>query len=255
MKHYTRMVAVVAVSVLLVTIQVYGEDYFSGFFKTGPQSEYLARSGATFSKDPIWVNIVEADYKGFYLGVWNSTGLSEHRYGGTYADEYDLYGGWTHKFGPVALDLSATYFALTELDQSDDDMWITEQEISLYKFPFVQPYIRSRYFGSVGGDCWRTGWFVFGGVRKSIILIEQIDPNKRPVRLNLDFSTAYSTGAIRHFNGFVYGRGTLCLEIPLSKRVTLIPNMIYQVAAPGEREEGPAPHNKFVYGISVKFTF
>jgi hypothetical protein len=38
-------------------------------------SEYLARIGVTRSKSPISVNIVEADYKGFYAGIWNATSL------------------------------------------------------------------------------------------------------------------------------------------------------------------------------------
>ncbi len=193
---------------------------FSGFASTGVESQYLGRIGAVFSDKPISVNIIEVDYKDFYLGAWNATGLSAREYGKTYADEWDLYGGWAHNFGPVKLDLSASYFALAELGQSADDMWITEQEISFPKFPFVQPYVRSRYFGSVA-DAWKPGWFVFGGVRKSIDLGN--GAAKRPYMLNLDLSTAYSAGALHDFSGFVYGRLSASLDVPLSKRLTLSP--------------------------------
>lgn len=84
---------------------------------TGVQSEYLGRIGPIFSKSPISVNFVEADYKGFYGGIWNSTSLGGRQYSTTYGDEWDVYGGWAHEFGPFKLDLSASYFTLAQLDK------------------------------------------------------------------------------------------------------------------------------------------
>ncbi len=226
----------------------------SGFVSTGVESKYIGRIGAIFSDKPISVNIVEIDYKDFYLGTWNATGLTPRTYGTTYADEWDAYGGWAHDFGPVKVDLSGSYFGLAQLDQSKDDMWIAEQEVSFPKFPFVQPYVRSRYFGSVA-DAWKPGWFVFGGVRKSIELGH--GAAKRPYMINLDLSTAYSFGALHDYHGFVYGRLGASLDIPLSKRFTFNPNMVYQVPVPGERSDpnGFTDRNEFVFGATLKWIF
>lgn len=221
---------------------------------TGIQSEYLARIGVILSTSPVSINFVEADYKDFYGGVWNATSLGGRRYGTTYADEWDVYGGWAHSFGPIKLDLSGAYFALAQLDKMSDDMWIAEQELSVPKMPFIQPYIRSRYFGSVD-SYWKPGWFVFGGLRKSITFGHSA--SKRPFSLNLDASTAYSAGALHDFSGFVYARFSTSLDIPLSKHTTLSPNLIYQVAAPGQRSDpnGFTDGNKLVYGLSLKWIF
>ena len=221
---------------------------------TSVQSEYLGRIGPIFSEDPISVNFVEVGYKGFYGGIWNSTSLGGSKYGTTYGDEWDVYGGWAHKFGPFKLDLSASYFTLAQLNKISDDMWIAEQELSIPGMPFVQPYIRARYFGSVD-DYWRSGWFVFGGLRKSVPFGHSFA--SRPFSLNIDVSTAYAAGGIRDFTGFVKGRLTTSLDIPLSKRVTLSPNLIYQVAAPGQRNDpnGFVKGNDLVYGLSLKWIF
>jgi hypothetical protein len=132
----------------------------------------------------------------------------------------------------VKLDLSGSYFALYKLGNAGDDMWITDQEISLPKFPFVQPYLHSRYFGSVVDEYWKPGWFVFAGLRKSVPFGH--GPGKRPFSLNLDASTAYDFDALHDFRGFVYYRFTAGLDIPLSKRATISPALIYQISAPGE---------------------
>lgn len=229
-------------------------NQLSGFVNTGVQSQYLSRSGKIFSKSPILVNIAEGDYKDFYLGTWNATSLGGRQYGSTYGDEWDAYGGWARRFGPIKLDLSATYFTLSELDKMSDDLWMTEQEISCPTVPFVQPYVRSRYFGSVGDD-WKPGWFVFGGLRKCISFGH--GAANRQFSLNFDVSTAYAAGALRDYTGFVYSRFSTCLDIPLSKSMTFGPNLIYQVAAPGQRSNpnGFTDGNKFIYGANFKWTF
>ncbi len=221
---------------------------------TGVSSEYLAQIGATLSKSPISVNIIEADYKNFYLGIWNATSLGGRKYGSTYGDEWDLYGGWSHMFGPMKLDLSGSYFALYELDKTRDDMWITDQILSLPKMPFVEPYIKSRYFGSVG-SFWKPGWFGFIGLRKSIPFGHGLAG--RPYTLNIDASTAYDFGALTDYKGFVYYRFTTGLDIPLSKRATLAPYLLYQLSAPGEKfnPKGFTHGDKFVYGVTLKWVF
>jgi len=242
---------------LVGILQVFGQDLtneVTGFAKTGVQSEYLAKTGKIFSKSPISVNIVEADYKDFYGGIWSVTSLGGRQYGTTYGDEWDTYGGWSHVFGPIKLDISGTYMALAQLDKMRDDIWLAEQELSVPKMSFVQPYIRSRYYGSVD-NYWKPGWFVFGGLRKSISFGQSFAD--RPFSLNFDASTAYSAGALHNFNGFVYGRLSACLDIPLSKRLTLSPNLIYQAAAPGQRNnpDGFTDGNKFIYGFMMKLVF
>ena len=249
-----KLLLVTVFGLCLITAAHAADQKVTWITSTGVQSEYLAKIGVILSDSPVSISFVEANYKDFYGGLWNATTLGGDEYGTTYGDEWDIYGGWAHTFGPVKLNLSAAYFAMTELDETSDDMWVTDQELSLPKMPFVQPYIASRYFGSVGSS-WREGWFVFGGLRKSITLGQWTA--KRPVALNLEASTAYSAGALRDFTGFVYGRFTTSLDIPLSKSVTLSPNLVYQIPASGQRNNpnGFTDRNKFVFGGKITWIF
>ena len=222
-----------------------GEDQLTGSVKTGVTSEYIGRVGSIFNNHPIMVNELTLVYGDWYAGVWNSDGLYSHKYGTTYADEFDFYLGWAHTFNWIKVDVSSTYYTLANLSKSNDDMWVIEPEVSLPKFPFVQPYVRARYFGTVGLGSPKGGMFYFAGLRKSISL------------LNLDLSTAYAGGALHDSTGFVYGRLTASVDIPVAKQWTLRPSVIYQVAAPGQRSNpnGFTDGNKFVYGVSVGYSF
>jgi hypothetical protein len=217
-------------------------------------SEYIGQSGVVFSRSPIAVNTVEADCKDFYAEIWSVTGLGGRQYGTTYGDEWDLWVGWSHTFGNVKITASCAYFALAQLDKVNDDMWIAEQEISLPKSPYVQPYLHSRYYGSVD-DAWKPGWLLYGGLRKSIEFGHSF--SDRPYSLNLDASTAYNINALHDFSGFIYGGITVSLDIPLSKHATLSPCLIYQKAVPGEEADpnGFMTNDNLVCGLTFKWTF
>ena len=218
---------------------------------TSVMSEYLGSIGSVFYKSPISINEVDIGYKDWYGGIWSATGLGGTKYGQTYGDEFDFYAGWAHTFDWVKVDLSSTYYAIASLDKMNNDLWVIEPEVSLPKCPFVQPYVRGRYFGQVGAQSPKPGFFWFGGLRKQITLGKAI--GERSYLLNLQLSTAYAAGALHNSTGFVYGRLTTSLDIPLSKHVTLSPTIIYQIAAPGQASdpEGFTDGNKLVYGVSL----
>ena len=219
--------------------------------KTGFRSKYLGSSGGIAYKWPIYVNEIIIGYKDWYGGIWNSTGLGNTKYGQTYGDEFDFYGGWAHTYDRIKLDISATYWAIATLDETGDDLWVFEPEISFPKCPFAQPYIRGRYYGRVGSQSAKPGFFWFAGLRKGMLLGK--GAADRSNVLNLQASTAYAAGALRDSTGFLYGRLTISLDAPLSKHWTLNPTIIYQVAAPGQLSDtnGFVKGNQFVYSISL----
>ncbi len=224
-------------------------------FKTGIASEYLGAIGPVFYKQPVAVSEMSVGYGDWYVGVWNSTGLGGTAYGKTYGDEFDLYAGWAHRFGPVKVDVSSSYYAVASLDTMKDDVWVVESILSVPTFPFVEPYIHVRYFGQVGSESPQTGFFWFAGIRKYVSLCDGFAD--RPVTLMLQASTAYAAGALKDSTGFVYGRLTSALDIPLSKKWTMSPEVVYQIAAPGQRSDpfGFTDGNKLVFKLSVRCNF
>jgi hypothetical protein len=226
-----------------------------GIAKTGMQSQYLGRIGSVIDDSPSSVTEMTLGYGDMYGGVWNAKSFSHKPYGENYGDEIDLYGGWARTFGPIKLDVMATYYYIAQFDHLNDDMWAIEYEIAFHNISFVQPYIRARYFGEVGDSSPHGGMFYFMGLRKNISL----GTNKvaRLYKLNLDASTAYADGAFRKNTGFVYGRLTTSVDIPLWKRWTLSPSFIYQVATPDQRNDphGFTDGNKIVVGATLAYSF
>ncbi len=231
---------------LCLFIRVTAQSYST---QVGVMSEYLGSVGATFYDGPILVSQFDVGYKSWYFGILVNTGLSGTPYGKTYGDDWNGYFGWVHEFGPIKADISASYYGIAELGTMKDDIWVAEVELSAPKCPFVQPYIRGRYFGEVGPDSPESGPFMYAGVRKSIAF--------ERCTLNLQLSTAYAGGAFGGATGFVYGRLTTSLDIPLSKRFTLTPSVIYQIATPDSDRDpkGFAHGSKFVFGGKIKMEF
>jgi hypothetical protein len=223
--------------------------------QTGVMSQYLGLIGPIFYNSPVAVSEITVGYLDWYGGVWNSTGLGGDRYGQTYGDEFDIYGGWAHTFGWIRCDLSGSYYTISRLDRMGGDLWVVEPEVSFPKFPYVQPYFRCRYFGRVGSQSPELSTFWFAGVRKEIVLGN--GTAGRSYVLNLQASTVYAEGEPTRRTGFVYGRLTTSLDVPLSKHWTLNPSVIYQVPAPGQRSDpkGYTDGNELVYGASLKCKF
>lgn len=243
----------------MVIVTVYScvaaEQSVWGTAKTGIVSQYLGRIGSVFDESPSSVTEVTMGYKDFYAGVWSATTISDEKYGTTYGDEVDVYMGWTRAIGPIKLDISSSYYAIAQLDRVRDDLWCIESEITLHQFPFVQPYVRARYMGEVGSQSPQGGMFYFGGLRKTVTLgTNHLD---RSYSLHLEGSTAYAGGALRDVTGFVYGRFTTTLDIPLGKQWTLSPMLIYQVASPEQRSNprGFTDGNKWVAGLTLAYNF
>lgn len=240
----------------MVTIRSYAaQPEISYTFKTGLATEYLGSVGAVFYEDPISVNELSVGYGNWYGGFWSSTGLGGTKYGETFGDEIDFYAGWAHTFGWVKVDLMSSYYAIASLDRTNDDLFALEAEISLPKFPFVEPYVRVRYLGDVGALSPKPGFFLFGGVRKYLTFGQ--GAADRSYGLLFQLSTAYAAGALRDSTGFVYGRFTSALDIPLSKRWTLTPSFLFQAVTPGQRNDpyGFTHSNETVFRIDLKWNF
>ena len=250
-----KTLLVCMLATLTAATSVRSEDKLSGSFKIGIASQYLARVGTVLDTNPIMIGELSLGYGDWYGGVWSSTDLSgHHKYGSIYGDEIDVYLGWAHTFDWIKIDLSTTYYALAKLDHQSDDMWVFEPEVSFPKFWFVEPYLRARYFGEVGTLSPKGGMFYFAGIRKKVC-VGKI--RSRPCLMNFDVSTAYAGGALKDFTGFVYGRITASVDIPISENWTLSPSIIYQVATPGQRNnpQGFTNGNKLVEGISLSYRF
>lgn len=226
-----------------------------GTIKTSIMSQYLGRVGSIFDDAPSSVTELTLGYKGWYAGIWTATTYSGESYGTTYGDEIDFYAGWAHTFCLAKLDIMYSYYTIADLDQMDDDLWAIESEISFPRFPFVQPYIRSRYFGEVGDTSPKGGMFYFGGLRKTISLSKtRLD---RHNALHLEGSTAYAGGALKDVTGLVYARLATSLDVSLGKRWTLSPSIIFQKALSEHRNnlQSFTDGDKWVFGLTLAYKF
>jgi len=223
--------------------------------KTGVASKYLGQIGAVFYDDPVSVTDVSVGYIDWYAGIWTSTGLGGTKYGETFGDEIDFYAGWAHNFGQVRIDIMSSYYTIANLDRIADDLFALEAEMSLPRFPLLEPYVRVRYLGEVGALSPKSGFFLFGGVRKYLTF--GTGASDRAYGLLLQLSTAYAAGALRDSKGFVYGRFTSALDLPLSKHLTLTPSVIFQVETPGQRNDPNAftRRTETVFRIDLRYNF
>jgi hypothetical protein len=122
--------------------------------------------------------------------------------------------------------------------------------VSWPKVPFVQPYVRCKYYNKVGSKSPVVDTFWFSGITKEVVLGKELAG--RPCVLNLKVSIAYAETV-----GFVFGRLITSLDAPLSKHWTLSPSLIYQVDSPEQWTDpnGYADGNECVYGASLKYEF
>ena len=224
-------------------------------WETQFRSEYLGKIGVVFYDKPIMVNDISLFYKDFYVGMWNSTALGGEPYGSTFGDEFDLYAGWGHTYGWVHLQFSAAYFAIKDLNNLRDDLWIFEPEISFPKVPFVQPYVAVRSFNPITSESPERGWFVWTGLRRD----QQLGFNigSEPAKLSIEWMNAYSDGALHRDPGWVFTRFSAAFKIPVNKHLMITPGILYQLPIGGQ-ENHPRPYtteNEVVGQVSLRWTF
>jgi len=226
-----------------------------GTWDTQFRSEYLGKIGKVFYDKPIMVNDISLSYGDFYAGTWIATALGGERYGSTYGDEVDLYAGWGHTYDWVHVQVTAAYFAIKDLGNLKNDLWIVEPEVSLPKVPIVQPFVAVRSFDQVTSESPKPGWFVWTGVRRTQPLGFNIWRNE--AALSLESMTAYSDGALGGNPGFVFTRLTIGFPIVLGKHFTITPGILYQMPiANQEHNSHPyTTHNEVVGSVSLRWNF
>jgi uncharacterized protein (TIGR02001 family) len=117
----------------------------------GAVSEYLFRGIEQSGGAAIQGGVDFASDAGGYLGTWASNTGGPASSGGT---ELDLYGGWTLKAGPVALDFGAIYYVFPE-DEEDTGLDFDYPEVyaklgvSVFA---LQVYYTSEYLGDATDD-------------------------------------------------------------------------------------------------------
>ncbi|HEY0907775.1 MAG TPA: hypothetical protein VGE35_00320 [Candidatus Paceibacterota bacterium] len=216
---------------------------------TSVLSQYIGEGGSVFSEDPELITDLIAFKGDWYAGLWVATGLKGGSYTKSYANDYDPYVGWARAFGPVKYEITAIYFAISDLRLIRDDIWVLDQKVSFSKCPVVQPYIKVRSAFEIGSKSFERGMFVWAGIGKSIALGES--------KLSLDLSTAYSDGAYGKDSGWIFGRAYAGLTMPLSKNLSVMPSFMYQVPASGQKgnPRGFTNGNEVVAGISITRKF
>jgi hypothetical protein len=224
-------------------------------WETQIRSEYLGKIGIVFYDKPIMVNDITLSYGDFYAGTWISTGLGGDTYGSTFADEFDLYAGWGHTYGWIRFDLTGAFFFIKDLDRVKNDIWIAEGEVSFPKVPIVQPYLAVRSFNQVSSESPERGAFAWFGLRRLQPL--GLHLHEKELKLKLDLLTAYSDGALHRNPGWVFGRVTVGLPLPISKHLTLTPSVLYQIPI-GDQVHQQRPytvHNEIVGALSARWVF
>ena len=74
----------------------------------GVASQYIFRGGVENENAAVQGGVDASLPASFYVGYWGSS-LGDQTYA-TNAFENDIYGGWTHAFGPVNLDVGVLYY-------------------------------------------------------------------------------------------------------------------------------------------------
>lgn len=78
----------------------------------GVVSQYIFRGGIENENAAVQGGVDAGLPAGFYVGYWGSS-LGDQTYANN-GFENDIYGGWTHEFGPVKLDIGALYYLYSQ---------------------------------------------------------------------------------------------------------------------------------------------
>lgn len=220
----------------------------SVYVKNAVSRYYLGSVGADFSdKELSFSNEVTVSKGNLYAGLWMATGPGPSKY----KEDWDPYVGFVHTSGKLRYEISATYFVLSNIYESCDDLWMIDQKLSRRFAPtaksLLQPYVKVRCFNKVGSRSFESGWFGWIGMEWSHTM--------RSSKFTADLSTAYSDGPFGKTPGLVYERLTASLAIPIWKKVTVTPSLIFQVPIGGHRHaQSPfVIKNELVWGIAVGY--
>ena len=216
---------------------------------------YLAKVGVNLYDSPTVFNDFGCSSGTFGGGIWTSTGVDGDEYGSTFAEEWDVYAFWTHQYKHVRVKLIAAYYALNDLEHFQDDVWVLDGEIEFPTVPVLQPYLAIRQFGEIGSESPKSGRFLWLGATRSQPLGFTL--GIATAKLSIDVHGAYSDGALGQDSGLVFWRGTIGLPIPLTKQLIVIPSVLYQLPASGQKERRRpyTTEDEFVASMTFSYLF
>lgn len=228
---------------------------FQYSLNSGVFTKYLGTIGGVFYDSPIIVNDITAAHGDFYLGMWNSTALGHGKYGETFGNEYDFYAGWSHKVGRVRYDVTGMYFLIARLSALNDDLWVIDQKVSFPDCPVVQPYVKLRFFNTVGRNSPSGGVFVWGGLSRQQPI--GIFSRGRKMNVAIDLSAAYSDGPLGKTPGPVFGRLAIAPLLFVSERVSVSPSVVVQMPLGGQKNFSHplTTRTEIVWGLNASTRF
>ena len=225
--------------------------------KTGVASKYINKMGMNLYDGPVFTSEVIVSYRDFYADVWVSRGLGDERRLGRAGNEVDFGLGWAHQYDWCKVDFRISYFVIGKPSQSYDDRWVVDGCIDFNKVPIVQPYVAVRYIDRLTRKISEGGWFWWVGARRIQPLGFALGKDLPQVKLIGDTSIMFSDGALGRTEGFVYGRLCGSLEIPVTKNVSLVPTVMYQMPSSMERRTVKCynNHEELVFSGLLQCTF
>lgn len=230
------------------------EDGWKFNFNTEVISQWLGEPGGIIIYNrPAIRNQLTFSKGKYYGGVWISIGLNDkgihHR--ADFGDEVDLFFGIHQPFEFLEIDLSAKYFALNDLRNSEDDALVIDGQ---FDFPtqLFTPYLAVRYWGEIGNKSLERGWFFRPGIKKSFLVLKRVG-------INFDTSLTFSDGPMGKDPGFICGTIKVSSDLKINERVSVSPFVVFQLPSSsqdgGNKDFTGNKSKEVMFGISLNFEF
>lgn len=220
-----------------------GEEDLHLQVKSSLNRYYIGSVGGVFSDKASFVNDTTVSKGSWFAGMWSVTGPGK----APYKQDIDPYLGFVRSRGPVSYEACATYFALTHMRLSADDLWVIDQKIAYTGCSVCEPYIRLRANNKVGSNSFEPGWFGWGGIKRKDAL------GRAAIVNNLE--TAWSDGPYGKDPGFVFARLTSYLEISLSRSIRVGPSILYQIPIAGQARKPHSFIDREIFSWSFTVTY
>lgn len=215
---------------------IFGQENsrYSGTLSISAHQDYTGDIvGGIFYPDPNMVimgTISRNDAHGSsYGGFWLCRGVTNLRYNSDGGDEYDVFIGRVIPLAKksIIIDAGMTYLAVYPLGHFNGHVWTGQVRVDLPKAKYIQPYFKYYHFGQVGSTSPIAGEFFFAGATRN-----QHTPLRiydRPIVMGFDYRFGYSGGALGADCGPAYNRLTVNLQLSVSKKISIIPEVSGQI--------------------------
>jgi|GEM_PF-3537559 len=251
----TKVTRIISVFLALLFMSSEAQaERFSGSFSSGVDSEYLVKPGFIVYNKPMWWNNLRLEYDGWYVNLWGSLGIDSER--GTFGDEGDITIGKKFTAAGCNIDISGSYFALADIGEYSNDLYIFDAHANFpEKIPWITPWVAARYFGSVGENSPRAGWFGWVGFERLQPLGFQLPLQDQEFAVNFDAWAAFSMGgAFGGDAGPVYTRLKASTKIIINEDNFITPWIMWHAPIQGVGNYLDGEHH-FIYGISFTHSF